>query len=44
MMDSFNLFVIEGASNGEIKPRVSNVVLEIRKGCQLTLEWDEMFA
>ena len=43
-MDAYTVLDIEGARNGEMKPRVSNVALEITRGCRLTLEWDEMFA
>jgi hypothetical protein len=42
-MDAFTLLDIEGVSNGEMKPRVPNVFVEITTGCRLTLELDEMF-
>ena len=42
--DAFTLLGIEGASNGKMKPRVSNMAVEITRGCPLTLEWDEIFA
>ena len=35
---------IEGANNGEKKPRVPNITIEITKDCWLILEWDGMFA
>ena len=43
-MGGFTLLDIEGAINGEIKPRVPNVAVEIPRGCWLTLKRDEMFA
>ena len=43
-MDAFTLLDIEGTSNGEIKPRMPSVAVEITRVCRLTLEWDEMFA
>ena len=42
--DAFILLDIEGSKNGEIRARVPNVAVEITRGCQLTLEWDKMFA
>ena len=42
-MDAFTLLYIEGANNGEMKPRVPNATIEITRDCRLTLEWDEMF-
>ena len=42
-MDAFTLFVNDGASNGEMEPRVPNVAVEITRGYQLILEWDEVF-
>jgi hypothetical protein len=43
-MDAFTLLDIEGANNGEMKPRVLNAAVEITRGCRLTLEWDKMIA
>jgi len=43
-MVAFTLFDIEGARNAEMKPRVSNIAVEITRSCRLTLKWDEMFA
>ena len=37
-MDGFTLLDIEGANNGEIKPRDPNAAVEITRGCGLTLE------
>jgi hypothetical protein len=43
-MDVFALLNIKSASNGEMKPRVPKVALEIIKGFRLTLEWDKVYA
>jgi len=42
-MDAFTLLDIEGAINGNMKPRVPNVEVEITRGCRITLEWDQTF-
>ena len=41
-MNTFRLLNIEGASSGYMKPRVPNVEVEIKRGCSITLEWNEM--
>ena len=44
VIDDFTPLNIEGTSNGEMKPRVPKVAVEIASGFQLTLEWHEVFA
>ena len=43
-MDDYTLLDIEGASFRDMKPRVSDLAVEITRGCQLAPEWDEVFA
>ena len=43
-MVAFTLLDIEGTRNGKMRTRVSNVAVEIRRGCRLTLELDTMLA
>ena len=42
-VDAFRLLEPESTSDGEIKPRVPNVAVEITRGYRLTLEWDDIF-
>ena len=40
-MDAFTLLNIE--RNVDIRPRVTNVAIEITRACPLALEWDNIF-
>ena len=42
-MNVFTLLEVKGAITRVMKPRSPNVAVEITRGCQITLEWDEMF-
>ena len=44
VMDDFTLSGHKGPSNDDMKSRVLNVAVEVKSGCRLTLEWDEVFA
>ena len=44
VVDAFTLLDIDGTNNCEMKHWVPNATVEITRSCQLTLEWDEMFA